>query len=163
MVYAEITRDMARLGADEVVNWVRQNLGQVQIVPTQVFADYQVLLSINPKTRSKGRGEQSALEVLNYETSADQNLHAVLLFEDNDIQTRNFVRVLPERVTALSTGDLLHELEAAGRIQSSDFILDSAAKRGRVVEQQREPTGTEPARAILREQLMRRVDPKNRS
>jgi hypothetical protein len=78
------------------------------------------------------------------------------LFEDSDIRSREFVRVLPERVTALSTGDLLHELEAAGRIQSSDAILDRAAERGRNVEAQRRPVAGEPARAMLRERLSRR-------
>jgi hypothetical protein len=163
MVYMEVTRDMARLGAEEVVEWVRANLGQVQIVPTQVFAEYQALLSLNQSARSKGRGEQSALEVLAYEIAADQELFAVLLFEDNDVQKREFHGLLPERVTALSTGDLLHELEAAGRIQSSDHILDQAADRGRNVDQQREPKAPEPARAVLREQLMRGDGPKRGS
>lgn len=156
MVYAEVTRDMARLGAEEVVEWIRANLGQVEIVPTQVFAEFEALLAINPKTRSKGRGEQAALEVLSYEIAAHADLQAVLLFEDSDIRSREFVRVLPERVTALSTGDLLHELEAAGRIQSSDWILDQAAERGRNVESQRQPIASEPAWAMLREQLTRR-------
>lgn len=160
MVYAEVTRDMARLGAEEVVEWIRANLGQVEIVPTQVFAEFEALLAINPKTRSKGRGEQAALEVLSYEIAAHADLQAVLLFEDSDIRSREFVRVLPERVTALSTGDLLHELEAAGRIQSSDWILDQAAERGRNVESQRQPIANEPARAMLREQLTRRDAPK---
>jgi hypothetical protein len=161
MVYAEVTQDMARLGAEEVVEWVRAHLGQIQIVPTQVFADYQALLGINPKTRSRGRGEQAALEVLSYEIAADPGLHAILLFEDNDIHRREFVRALPERVTALSTGDLLHELEAAGRIQSSDHILDEAAERGRNVEQQRQPVTDEPARVVLRDQLMCHGGPKS--
>jgi len=160
MVYAEVTRDMARLGAEEVVEWIRANLGQVEIVPTQVYAEFEALLMTNPKTRSKGRGEQAALEVLSYEVAAHPDLQAVLLFEDSDIRSRQFVRVLPEHVTALSTGDLLHELEAAGRIQSSDQILDQAAERGRNVEAQRQPVASEPARAILREQLTRRDGPK---
>jgi hypothetical protein len=161
MVYTEVTQDIARLGAEEVVEWARGHLGQVQIVPTQVFADYQALLGINPKTRSRGRGEQAALEVLSYEIAADPGLHALLLFEDNDIHRREFVRALPERVTALSTGDFLYELEAAGRIQSSDHILDEAAERGRNVAQQRQPGTGEPARALLRNQLMRGDGPKS--
>jgi hypothetical protein len=153
MVYAEVTHDIARLGAEEVVEWVRAHHGLVEIVPTHVFAEYQALLSVSARTRSRGRGEQAALEVLNFETAAHPALHALLLFEDNDIHVRNFVRLLPERVTALSTGDFLHELEAAGRIQSSDQILDEAAARGRNVEQQRVPIAEEGKRAVLREQL----------
>jgi hypothetical protein len=155
MVYAEVTRDLARLGAEEVVEWVRAHHGLVEIVPTHVFAEYQALLSVNERTRSRGRGEQAALEVLNFEAAADPALHALLLFEDNDIHVRSFVRLLPERVTALSTGDFLHELEPAGRIQSSDQILDAAAARGRNVEQQREPIAVEERQAVLREQLTR--------
>ena len=45
----------------------------------------------------------------------DFDLEAILFFEDTDIKKRRFVRGLPENVTALSTGDLLYELEAAGR------------------------------------------------
>ncbi len=161
MVYAEVTRDMAKLGAEEVVAWIRAHLGQVEIVPTEVYAEFEALLSINPKTRSKGRGEQAALEVLNYEINANPELYAMLLFEDNDILSREFVRVLPERVTVLSTGDFLHELEATGRIQSSDHILDEAAERGRNVEEQRRPIASESARAMLREQLTRRAAPKS--
>ena len=37
MVYAEITRDMAQLGADEVVDWLRGNREEVQIVATAVL------------------------------------------------------------------------------------------------------------------------------
>jgi len=158
MVYTEVTQDMARLGANEVVQWVRVHSDQVKIVPTQVYADYQALLALNPNTRSKGRGEQAAAEVLEYEISADEELQAVLLYEDNDIRRRRFVGALPDRVTALSTGDFLHELEAAGFIQSSDHILDNAAERGRNIEAQRGPQSDDEARALLRDQLHKRRD-----
>ncbi len=160
MVYAEVARDMTKLGAKEVVDWIREHLGQVEIIPTEIYAEYEALQAINPNIRSKGRGEQAALEVLAYEVASDPDLQAVLLFEDSDIRSREFVRVLPERVTALSTGDLLRELQAAGRIQSSDQILDEAAARGRNVEKQRQTIAGEPARALLRERLLRRNEPK---
>ena len=129
-------------------------------MPTEVYAEFEALRTINPNTRFQDRGERAALEVLNYKTTADPELQAMLLFEDSDIRRRRFVRALPERVTAISTGDFLAELEAAGRIQSADHILDEAAARGRNVEQQRQPTAAaEPARAILREQLTRRAPP----
>lgn len=120
---------------------------------TSVFAEFQVVRAADERTRSKGRGEASALEVLNAEIDKDPDLEALLLFEDNDVRTRRFVRALPERVTALSTGDLLHELEAAGRIQSTDHILDRAAEHERNVEQQRQPSTETAARQALRRQL----------
>src|SRR2546430_440722 len=91
-----------------------------------------------PNVEARQR-ERASLEVLRHKTAADPELQAMLLFEDSDIRRRRFVLLLPERVTAISTGDFLHELEAAGRIQSADHILDEAAARGRNVEQQRQP------------------------
>jgi hypothetical protein len=156
MVYAEVTRDMAKLGATEVVEWLQANRGPVQIAPTTVYAEFEALLTINPHTRSADRGERAALEVLGYETARDPELQAVLLFEDSDIIRRQFVRLLPERTAAISTGDFLRELEAAGRIQSAEHILDEAAGRGRNVQRQRQPVADETARTTLREQLTRR-------
>ena len=153
MVYFEVTQDLARTGAAGVVEWARRHPGQVEIVPTTTFAEFQTLRAADPATRSRGRGEQAALEVLNTEIDRTPDLEAVLVFEDNDVRTRRFVRALPERVTALSTGDLLHELEAAGRIQSSDHILDRAAEKERNVERQRQPSADDAARQALRRQL----------
>ncbi len=153
MVYFEVTQDLAKTGAEDIVQWARRHPGQVEIVLTSVFAEFQVVRAADARTRSKARGEQSALEVLNLEIDKDPNIEAVLLYEDNDVRTRRFVRGLPERVTALSTGDLLYELEAAGRIQSSDQILDIAAEKERNVEAQRKPQTDDAARLLLREQL----------
>jgi hypothetical protein len=156
MVYAEVVQDMARLGAREVVRWAREHFDQVRIVPTETFTEFQALRNLDPATKSKGRGEQSALEVLNEALATDETTEAILLYEDNDILRRRFVRAIPDRVTALSTGDFLHELEAAGLIQSSDRILNVAAARGRNVEGQRAPSVEDEARALLRQHLQRR-------
>ena len=158
MVYAEVTEDLARLGAEAVVHWVRRHRGRVEIAPTTIFAEFQALRTLNPTTRSRGRGEQAALEVLNAAIAEDAELSALLLFEDSDIRSRNFVRGLPERVMALSTGDLLQELEAAGRIQSADHILDHAAARERNVAAKRIARGDPAARALLRDRLARGDD-----
>lgn len=155
MVYSEVTRDMARLGAGAIVEWLRVNLGQVQIVATEVYAEFEALRAINPQTRSRDRGEQAAIEVLGYETARNPELQAMLLFEDSDIRSLSFVRTLPERVTAISTSDFLRALEAANRIQSADHILDEAAAQGRNIEQQRGASADPAAHEGLREQLAR--------
>ncbi len=111
MVYFEVTQDLAKTGAEDIVQWARMHQGQVELVPTSVFSEFQIVRLADERARSKGRGEQAALEVLSAEIDRDADLEAVLLFEDNDVKTRRFVLGLPERVTALSTGDLLHELE----------------------------------------------------
>jgi hypothetical protein len=74
-----------------------------------VFAEFQALRAVNPHTRSKGRGGLPALEVLNAAIAEDADLEAVLVSEDADLRKRRFVRAPPERVMALSTGDLLRE------------------------------------------------------
>lgn len=155
MVYFEVTQDLAKAGAQDVVQWVRKHHRQIEIAPTSVFTEFQILTTVNPQTRSRGRGEQAALEVLNAAIAEDPDLEAILFFEDTDIKKRRFVRGLPENVMALSTGDLLYELEAAGRIQSADHILDVATSRNRNVEAQRTPQSGDEARALLRERLRR--------
>jgi hypothetical protein len=159
MVCAEITRDMTRLGAVEVVDWLRASRGQVQIVPTTVHAEYEALRAANPQIRSRDRGERAAVEVLDYEIARDPTLHALLLLEDSDIRSRSFVRTLPERVAAISTGDFLRALEAENRIQSADHILDEAAARGRNIEQQRIAGDDAAARERLRGHLTGRTEP----
>lgn len=153
MVYLEVTQDIARLGASEIVLWARRHQGQVEIVPTEVFAEFEALRTINPTVRSGGRGEQAALEVLNSILADQPNVQAALIYEDNDLRKRHFVRGLPPGVTALSTGDLLYELEAAGRIQSADRVLDVAAETGRNVEALRTPAPDDEGRRLLRERL----------
>jgi hypothetical protein len=155
MVYYEATRNFAKLGSEQIVEWARRHHGQVEIAPTTTFAEFQTLQVTNPRTLSRGRGELAALEILNAAVDQDPGLEAILLFEDNDIKARRFVRALPERVAPLSTGDFLYELEKAGRIQSSDHILDIAEANARNVEAQREPQADEQTRALLREQLTR--------
>ncbi len=155
MVYFEVTQDLARTGAEDIVQWARRHQGQVEVVVTSVFLEFQVLRAADTRTRSKGRGELSALEleVLNSEVDRETDIEALLLFEDNDIRKRRFVRGLPERVTAISTGDLLHELEVGGRIQSSDHILDVAAAKERNVDALRQPQADNETLLLLRSRL----------
>jgi hypothetical protein len=56
-------------------------------------------------------------------------------------------------VSLISTGDFLRELEAAGLIQSADYVLDQAAVQGRNVERQRRAAEDPAMRQRLREQL----------
>jgi hypothetical protein len=82
-----------------------------------------------------------------------------LLFEDSDIRQRR--AVIDQRVSLISTGDFLRELEAARLIQSTDHILDQAAAQGRNVERQRKAGEDGTTRERLREQLARRDRPRN--
>ena len=164
MVYYEATRNFAKLGSEQIVEWAQRHRGQVEIAPTNTFAEFQTLQVTNPRTQSRGRGEQAALEVLNAAVAQYPALEAILLFEDSDLKTRRFVRALPERVAPLSTGDFLYELKKAGRIQSSDHILDIAEANARNIDAQPycasnsrvRPARSRPARTPRKPPLRRR-------
>jgi len=107
-----------------------------QIVPTEVGVDQQRRLEEGRTIRALG--EQAALEVLERFLSGNPDAEALLLFEDTDIARRR--AIVDDRVSLISTGDFLRELEAAHLIQSADYILEQAAKGGRNVQRQRQVT-----------------------
>ena len=122
-VYIEATRVHGAPGAEQIVEWINAHLDVVQIVPTDIGIDLQRRLEEGRTIR--GLGEQAAIEVLERFLRNDPVAEALLLFEDSDIERRR--AVVDERVSLISTGDFLRELETAGLIQSTDYILDLAA------------------------------------
>lgn len=97
---------------------------------------------------SRPLGEQAAIETLERFLRGDPVAEALLLFEDSDVGKRR--AVVDQRVGLISTGDFLHELEAAGLIQSTEYILEQAAARGRNVDRQRQVGACRDARALTR-------------
>ena len=156
-VYVESTRIHGAPGASEIVEWINAHLELVRIVPTDIGIDQQRRLEEGRTIR--GLGEQAAIEALDRYLRTNANSEALLLFEDSDVLKRR--AVVDQRVSVISTGDFLRELETAGLIQSADHILDLATDQGRNVEQQRR-AAADPAVAVrLREQLrQRRIDPR---
>jgi hypothetical protein len=154
-VYIEATRVHGAPGAEQIVEWINAHLDAVQIVPTDIGIDQQRRLEEGRAIR--GLGEQAAVEVLDRFLRADPSAEALLLFEDTDIDKRRVI--VDERVGVISTGDFLRELESAGLIQSTDYILDQAAAQGRNVERQRRASEDATTRTRLREQLTRRDNP----
>ena len=51
MVHAEVARDMTRLGAKEIVDWIRTHGEQVKIIATEDYAEFEALRAINPNIR----------------------------------------------------------------------------------------------------------------
>ena len=153
-VYVEATRIRAAAGAGEIVEWMNAHLDQVRIVPTEVGIDQQRRLEESRPTRALG--EQAALEVLERFLAGNPTAEALLLFEDSDIAKRQ--AIIDERVSLVTTGDFLRELETAGLIQSADYVLDRAAERGRNVERQRQTGADAISRERLRQQLQQRQD-----
>lgn len=154
-VYIEATRVHGAPGAEQIVEWINAHLDMVRIIPTDIGIDQQRRLEEGRSTR--GLGEQAAIEALDRFLRSDAEAEALLLFEDSDVQRRR--AIVEARVSLISTGDFLRELEAARLIQSADFILDQAAARGRNVERQRQAGSDAATREKLREQLQRREAP----
>ena len=148
-VYIEATRVPGAPGAGQIVDWINDHLAQVRIVPTDVGIDQQRRLEEHRTIR--GLGEQAAMEALERFLRGAAESRALLLFEDSDVSKRR--ALIDERVSLITTGDFLRELEAAGYIQSADHVLDEAARNGRNVDLQRQPGGDPDARAALARQL----------
>ena len=153
-VYIEATRVHGAPGAEQIVAWIDDHLGAVEIAPTDIGIDQQRRLEEGRTIR--GLGEQAAIETLDRWLRRDPAAEALLLFEDTDIEKRR--AVVDQRVSLISTGDFLRELEAAGLVQSADFILDQAAGQGRNVERQRRPEQDATTRERFRRQLSRTRD-----
>ena len=156
-VYIEATRVHGAPGADRIVAWINDHLDAVRIVPTDIGIDQQRRLEEGRSIR--GLGEQAAIETLERFLRSSPSAEALLLFEDSDVQKRR--AIVDERISLISTGEFLRELEAAGLIQSTDYILDQAAARGRNVEKQREAGEDATTRERLRERLVQRRDAPN--
>jgi hypothetical protein len=154
-VYIEATRVHGAPGAEQIVEWINVHLDAVQIVPTGIGIDQQRRLEEGRTIR--GLGELAAVEVLDRFLRTDASAEALLLFEDSDIERRR--AIVDERVGLISTGDFLRELEAAGLIQSTDYILDQAAAQGRNIERQRRAGDETTTRDRLRAQLTGRGEP----
>lgn len=155
-VYLEATRVHGAPGAEQIVEWINAHLDAVRIVPTDIGIDQQRRLEEGRAIR--GLGEQAAIEVLDRFLRDDLAAEALLLFEDTDIEKRR--AIVDQRVGVISTGDFLRELEAAGLIQSTDYILDRAAAQGRNVERQRRRGEDSTTRTRLRGQLEHRSRPR---
>lgn len=148
-VYVEATRVHGAPGAEQIVAWIDEHLGAVEIAPTDIGIDQQRRLEEGRSIR--GLGEQAAIETLERWLRRDPNAEALLLFEDSDVEKRR--AVVDQRVSLISTGDFLRELEAAGLVQSADYILDQAAAHGRNVARQRCAGEDVTTRKRLRRQL----------
>jgi hypothetical protein len=150
-VYVEATRIDGAPGPGQIVEWINAHLDLVRIIPTDIGIDQQRRLEEGRSIR--GLGEQAAIETLERFLRGDPLAEALLLFEDSDIEKRR--AIVDERVNLISTGDFLRELEVAKMIQSTDYILDQAAEKGRNVERQRIALDDPRTRERLREQLAR--------
>lgn len=148
-VYVEATRVRSALGASAIIDWLNDRQRQVRIAPTEIGIDQ--LRRLEEGRSIRGMGEAAALETLDRFIADNDGAGAMLLFEDSDIVRRR--ALVDVRISLVSTGDFLRELEAAGLIQSSDYVLDKAALGGRKVDRQRRGASENDALLYLRTTL----------
>ncbi len=127
-----------------LADWLHAHAGQGRVTQTEIGIDQQ--RRIEEKRLIQGMGETAAFELLDRLLAAESDARARLLYEDADVARR---RGSPEGgISLISTGDFLRGLQAAGRIQSAERILEIAAATGRNVDQLRRLRSGEAAEVL---------------
>ena len=131
-VFYEATRDISKLGAQEIIDWIKSNFERIELAATQTYINYSALLTVNPGAREAGLGERAAVEVIDEPGRLTGEQRAILLCEETNVLRRIIVRER-DRIVELSTLDFLKELESHGRINSAAETFNRAFIKGRKV------------------------------
>jgi hypothetical protein len=127
-VFYEATRQIDKLGTQEILEWQRANSARVRIEPTEALKNEFDRLARQGGRMVKDLGERAAVEAIrNHPLAEDER--AILLSDDRDVD--RIVVIDPERIILLTTWDYLRQLEEAQRIQSADAVFEAARERGR--------------------------------
>ena len=129
-VLHEATRDAARLGAQDIIDWVKAHRTHIEIAPTKAYEIFDAARETIPHLREPDLGERAAVEVIEEPDRLQGNERGVLLCEETAVLRRVTVRDRT-RIVELSTLDFLRILEAEQRIQSAEQVFERAAKAGR--------------------------------
>lgn len=130
-----------------IFSWFRKHLGRIYIVPTEIGLSQTFLLT--NQHRAKNFGEYAAIEAIEDFLQQEPEGRVILLYEDMDL-ARRYATYDP-RLTLITTGTMLVELERAGVIASARQVLDDSAATGRNVERLREEQGNLSLAKALRE------------
>ena len=63
-VFYEATRDIGKLGAQEIVSWVKANRGRIELAVTNTYVNFEAAREVNPRAREPNLGERAAVEVI---------------------------------------------------------------------------------------------------
>jgi len=110
-VLHEATRDAARLGAQDIIDWVKARRPQIEIAPTKTYEIYDAARVTIPHLREPDLGERAAVEVIEEPDRLAGNERGLLLCEETAVLKRIAVRDR-ERIVELSL-DFLNILEAS--------------------------------------------------
>lgn len=130
-VFYEATRDTAKLGAQSVIDWVKEHHTRIEIAVTNTYLNFDAARAVNPRAYAPNLGEQAAVEVIEEPTRLQGDETAILLCEETAVTRRIVVRER-DKIIELTTLDFLMLLEEEHRIQSAQAIFDRAIAAGRV-------------------------------
>jgi len=129
-VLHEATFDAARLGAQDIIDWIKTNRTRIEIAPTKAYEVFDLARASAPNLREPDLGERSAVEVIEEPGRLEGNERGVLLCEESAVFRRVVVRDRT-RIVDLSTLDFLRILESEQRIQSAEQVFELATHAGR--------------------------------
>ena len=129
-VFYEAIRDASKLGATDVMAWVKNNHKRIEIAPTNAYLVFDTARQTNPNIHQPNLGEQAAVEVIEEPGRLGADERGVLLCEETAVLKRITVQD-KEKIVELSTLDFLRVLEAEQRIQSADAVFEQAILAGR--------------------------------
>jgi hypothetical protein len=129
-VFYEATRDSAKLGAQSIIDWVKEHHSQVEIAVTNAYLNFDSARQVNPGAYEPNLGERAAVEVIEEPARLKDDEKAVLLCEETAVTRRIVVRERA-KIIELTTMDFLTLLEEERRIQSADAVFDRALAAGR--------------------------------
>jgi hypothetical protein len=155
-VLHEATRDAARLGAQDIIDWVKAHRDHVEIAATKAYERHDLARLSAPGLREPDLGERAAVEVIEEPDRLRGDERGLLLCEETAVLKRVVVRDR-QRIVEISTLDFLRVLEAEQRIQSAEQVFELAALAGREASRV-EKLGAQDAatRAAIRELVRRR-------
>jgi len=129
-VFYEATRDTAKLGAQSIIDWVKQHHAQIEIAVTNSYLNFTAAREVNPRAYAPNLGEQAAVEVIEEPDRLQGDEKAILLCEETAV-TKRIAVFQRDKIIELGTMDFLLLLEEAQRIQSADAIFERALQKGR--------------------------------
>jgi hypothetical protein len=129
-VFYEATRDTAKLGAQSIIDWVKEHHTQVEIAVTNTYSNFDAARQVNPRAYAPNLGEQAAVEVIEEPARLQGDEKAILLCEETAVMRRIVVQER-DKIIELTTLDFLTLLEEEQRIQSAQAVFDRAIEAGR--------------------------------
>jgi hypothetical protein len=161
-VLHEATRDASRLGAQDIIDWVKAHRHRVEVAPTKAYEIFDAARVTIPNLREPDLGERAAVEVIEEPDRLLNDERGVLLCEETAVLKRVVVRDRT-RIVELSTLDFLRILEAEQRIQSAEQVFELAEKAGRLPSRVEKLAAQDEQTRKAIEGLVKRATPRSRS